>query len=157
MEYSGAGGKLMHEKNQKQKISWHCPFKLFWDPFERHWWFCSICPSIRSWLIQSPDRTPSLWTYPSFQFLILIPKLRNFSALYIGHIGLTVYRYLSSAESITVVKGSLARDFRLLVFHESVSPGSLSIPSVPFQIFKTIAGYICNLTLAISCSVFSAM
>ncbi len=27
MEYSGAGGKLIHEKNQMQKISWHCPFK----------------------------------------------------------------------------------------------------------------------------------
>ncbi len=27
MEYSGAGGKLIHEKNQKQRISWHCPFK----------------------------------------------------------------------------------------------------------------------------------
>ncbi len=29
MGYSGAGGKLIHEKNQKQKISWHCPFKGF--------------------------------------------------------------------------------------------------------------------------------
>ncbi len=29
MGYSGAGGKLTHEKNQKQKISWHCPFKFF--------------------------------------------------------------------------------------------------------------------------------
>ncbi len=28
MEYSGAGGKLIHEKNQKQKISWHCPFNF---------------------------------------------------------------------------------------------------------------------------------
>jgi hypothetical protein len=28
MECSGAGGKLIHEKNQKQKISWHCPFKV---------------------------------------------------------------------------------------------------------------------------------
>ncbi len=28
LEYSGAGGKLIHEKNQKQKISWHCPFKV---------------------------------------------------------------------------------------------------------------------------------
>ncbi len=27
MEYSGAGGKLIHEKNQMQKISCHCPFK----------------------------------------------------------------------------------------------------------------------------------
>ncbi len=28
MEFSGAGGKLIYEKNQKQKISWHCPFKV---------------------------------------------------------------------------------------------------------------------------------
>ncbi len=28
MQYSGAGRKLIHQKNQKQKISWHCPFKL---------------------------------------------------------------------------------------------------------------------------------
>ncbi len=28
MGYSGAGGKLIYEKNQKQKISRHCPFKL---------------------------------------------------------------------------------------------------------------------------------
>jgi hypothetical protein len=28
MEYFGAGGKLIHEKNQKQKISWHCPFNM---------------------------------------------------------------------------------------------------------------------------------
>jgi hypothetical protein len=26
MEYSGVGGKVINEKNQKQKISWHCPF-----------------------------------------------------------------------------------------------------------------------------------
>ncbi len=30
MQYSGAGGKLIHQKNQEQKISWHCPFK--WGP-----------------------------------------------------------------------------------------------------------------------------
>ncbi len=28
MVYSGAWGKLIHEKNQKSKISWHCPFKV---------------------------------------------------------------------------------------------------------------------------------
>ncbi len=27
MGYSGAGGKLIDDKNQKQKILWHCPFK----------------------------------------------------------------------------------------------------------------------------------
>ncbi len=28
MDYSGAGGKLIHQKNRKQKISWHCPFNV---------------------------------------------------------------------------------------------------------------------------------
>ncbi len=28
MGYSGAGGKLILKTNQKQKISWHCPFKV---------------------------------------------------------------------------------------------------------------------------------
>jgi hypothetical protein len=27
MVYSGAWGNLIHEKNQKSKISWHCTFK----------------------------------------------------------------------------------------------------------------------------------
>jgi hypothetical protein len=27
MVYSEDWGKLIHEKNQKSKISWHCPFK----------------------------------------------------------------------------------------------------------------------------------
>jgi hypothetical protein len=27
MVYSGAWGKLIHEKYLKSKISWHCPFK----------------------------------------------------------------------------------------------------------------------------------
>ncbi len=36
MLFSGAWGKMIHEKNLKQKISWHCPFKdsigaiLYW-------------------------------------------------------------------------------------------------------------------------------
>ncbi len=35
-EYSGAGGKLIDEKNQKQKISWHCPFKVENSEFASH-------------------------------------------------------------------------------------------------------------------------
>ncbi len=33
--YSGAWGKLIHEKKQKSKISWHCPFKglKFFNPY----------------------------------------------------------------------------------------------------------------------------
>ncbi len=39
MGYSGAGGKLIDEKNQKRKISWHCPFKLM----------ISILKTLSSW------------------------------------------------------------------------------------------------------------
>ncbi len=38
MEYSGAGGKLIHEKNQKQKISWHCPLKFGHKTFSLTGW-----------------------------------------------------------------------------------------------------------------------
>ncbi len=34
MVYSGAWGKLIHEKNQKQKISWHCPFQVWNDSLQ---------------------------------------------------------------------------------------------------------------------------
>ncbi len=37
MGYSGAGGKLIHEKNQKQKISRHCPFKGPPCELDRDW------------------------------------------------------------------------------------------------------------------------
>ncbi len=33
MLLSGASGKVIHEKNLKQKISWHCPFKKEKDFF----------------------------------------------------------------------------------------------------------------------------
>ncbi len=50
MEHSGAGRKLSHEKNQKQKISWHCPFKptipgfpyCLWGPPALCKLFCSV-------------------------------------------------------------------------------------------------------------------
>ncbi len=34
MVYSDAWGKLIHEKNQKSKILWHCPFKVYTIPTE---------------------------------------------------------------------------------------------------------------------------
>ncbi len=40
MGYSGAGGKLIHEKNQKQKISWHCPFKIMFSNSKN---CCVVC------------------------------------------------------------------------------------------------------------------
>jgi hypothetical protein len=42
--YSGAWGKLIHEKNQKRKISWHCPFKgtQDWEFFDLDFGICVI-------------------------------------------------------------------------------------------------------------------
>jgi hypothetical protein len=37
-------------------------------------------------------------------------------------------------------KGTVPRDFRLLIFHESVSPKPLSIPVGPFRIISNIRG-----------------
>ncbi len=37
MVYSDAWGKLIYEKNQKSKISWHCPFKLITFRHRRDW------------------------------------------------------------------------------------------------------------------------
>ncbi len=37
MEYSGAWRKLIHQKNQKQKISGHCPFKLLSIRIKTDW------------------------------------------------------------------------------------------------------------------------
>ncbi len=41
MEYSGAGGKLIHQKNKKQKISWHCPFNNTEYEAISHRWLCT--------------------------------------------------------------------------------------------------------------------
>ncbi len=40
MLFSGAWAKMIHEKNMKQKISWHCPFKgtQEWDFFWLRFW-----------------------------------------------------------------------------------------------------------------------
>ncbi len=37
MVYSHAWGKLIHEKNQKSKISWHCPFKGYACLYLKNW------------------------------------------------------------------------------------------------------------------------
>ncbi len=49
MGYSGAGGKLIHEKKTEAKISWQCPFNPLWRvPTKKGWWesvhiFCMLC------------------------------------------------------------------------------------------------------------------
>ncbi len=67
MDYSGAGGKLIHEKNQKQKILWHCPFKQ--NPqklgINRCGWIClsyiTICLRVvKNLLYQNAQREKSL-------------------------------------------------------------------------------------------------
>ncbi len=42
------------------------------------------------------------------------------------------------------VKGSVTRDFRLQIFHNSASPGPLSIPLGSFQIFQIFPEKIAN-------------
>ncbi len=44
MGYSGAGVKLINEKNQEQKISWHCPFKEGVTRDFQQFLFMNQCP-----------------------------------------------------------------------------------------------------------------
>ncbi len=61
MLFSGAWGKVIHEKNLKQKILWHCPFK----PLKIARSFSSLvilrnggCPSMRySWTVICTEQT----------------------------------------------------------------------------------------------------
>ncbi len=69
MVYSGAWGKLIREKNQKSKISWHCPFKG-----SDQWKIRRVgkLASVRRWC--------RLWQSMSIYFLMLLSSfLRSIS------------------------------------------------------------------------------
>ncbi len=80
MEYSGARGKLIHEKNQKQKVSWRCPFKLTcqrdppscwssadsstpWKPENKNIFFCLLAYTLLNWSLVSIRYKYLYWTY----------------------------------------------------------------------------------------------
>ncbi len=66
LEYSGAGGKLIHDKNQKQKISWHCPYKMgqCWRNLEKRGKISSLWRwgKITKWRRVAVP-LPSVWWY----------------------------------------------------------------------------------------------
>jgi hypothetical protein len=49
MVYSGAWGKLINEKNQKQKIWWHCPFNSGKNLF-KHFQKVFFMSSRKNWI-----------------------------------------------------------------------------------------------------------
>ncbi len=51
MVYSGAWGKLNHEKNQNQKISWHCPSKGNLSGYQSVGITVDYCPRHFEWTI----------------------------------------------------------------------------------------------------------
>jgi hypothetical protein len=52
MRYSGVWVKLIHEKNTKSKISWHCPFKICLMFINQHYpiWHVNSVPEFNSFL-----------------------------------------------------------------------------------------------------------
>ncbi len=74
MEYSGAGGKLIHEKNQKQKVSWHCPFKEAFDLGDKVF----LCGGVRNNILSSECSVLGKNEFMCFSFnLILQIKSRK--------------------------------------------------------------------------------
>ncbi len=74
MLYLGTWGKLIHEKNQKSKISWHCPFKSK----------CFISTGkggANSYLIaEKCEEKTKMSILPYFDTLNLVVKLRSLRA-----------------------------------------------------------------------------
>ncbi len=77
MGHSGAGGKLIHEKNQKQKISWHCPFNIGLEQnSECFFLFCKMVrngiPNFLSSAEYSSERNYEVWSV--FLFYEMVRK-----------------------------------------------------------------------------------
>jgi hypothetical protein len=62
MLFSGAWGKMIHKKNLKQKISWHCPFKK--DCQKYFYWTGSVVISVADTrnFGTDPDADPRIYT-----------------------------------------------------------------------------------------------
>ncbi len=69
MGYSIAGGKLIDEKNQKRKISWHCPFKC----------------NIYAYFIANVEENLILFVFILFELFVLINKLLSIKCLSLHH------------------------------------------------------------------------
>jgi len=67
MVYSGAWEKLIHEKNQKSQISWHCPFKWDWN----HLLVLRLFPQVLNQpkKISLVELFDSIWNWP-FKYLL---------------------------------------------------------------------------------------
>ncbi len=66
--FLGAWGKMIHEKNQKQKISWHCPFNY------SSIWLSHISYYLATWLSIQPPISLFLAT----MFVLSHQKASNF-------------------------------------------------------------------------------
>ncbi len=68
--YSRAGGKLIHEKNQKQYISWHCPFNCL---------FLVVSNSYFIFFSRSRQVFPATFTLNSWLFQIMIFTMKSYT------------------------------------------------------------------------------
>ncbi len=78
IEYSGAGGKLIHEKNQKQKISWHYLFKAEFRSMERRW--DEVASELIVWI------TKQTWDTTFYNFIKIMEISFCFSRLKLDRI-----------------------------------------------------------------------
>ncbi len=76
--YSEAGGKLIHEQNKKQKISWHCPFTQRYETIELFLfsWRKAVMPGVlKSLKIRAQALSPSAHTYVLWRTLVAKAEL----------------------------------------------------------------------------------
>ncbi len=114
MQYSGAGGKLIHQKNQKQKILWHCPFN-------------AVC-RLLLWLCEPNDFLIQTALNHGKWLVWLLFVLSRKSAI------------LKVTYSIRIVLKIIQQSKLFFCLSCDGSPKHLSITLRPFRIFSKIRG-----------------
>ncbi len=121
MEHSGAGGKLIREKNKKQKILWHCPFKQKQTFSFLLWNYLQILKMLTKTLFRipfsvigqcSPVSTPH-WLQWKWAEIYLSQV--NFCVILEDHRRLLVSIFKVKIAAIGSLKSFVARNFLLVV------------------------------------------
>ncbi len=100
MGYSEAGVKLIHEKNQKQKISWRCPLnyaKIILKNLTKN--RVTVRYSITEWVMTWQYPYPTL-NFPMIYHMYVYARLHVYTVLYNS---MSVFGIIKSPSSVFII------------------------------------------------------
>jgi hypothetical protein len=156
MEYSGVGGKLIHEKNQKQKISWHCPFNPRSDVQQRPAIFIKhLHPKEGAW--EGAEKVLSSCSIDSFSLIINIFPLphvlfieyatnplfgeRTLIPLFCTHLYRVRSKELCSVEQELRLHGKISSCYTLVLYLRTRGKSEKCALIAPVSLVRTVMSY----------------